>query len=203
MPVRKNVVLAAIGTSLICLTGCGLGSSENYLEPSDSAAASALLTNTWKPGTAFLIDREERLLLTTNRQVDQEAVVEVAFSVVENGKVVARKADWLSKARPGKTVKGKVLIADPDRDLAIVQLTSLPEGVAELKLAKADPEKAPPSASWCCEPGECSLGIGGQHGGEGGAQGGGTPGQQEGDEPNDRAGGREPACQGGRRRSDP
>ena len=85
------------------------------------------LTDTWKPGNGFLFDREERLVLTANRLVDQKPEVEFAFSIVENGKVLTRKFEWLSKAKNGKTVKGRLLIADPDRDLAVVQLDSVPD----------------------------------------------------------------------------
>ena len=140
MPAWKTSIRFAFGLSLACLAGCGVSSS-NSLEPGGATAASAILTDNMKPGNGFVFDREERLLLTANRLVDQKTDVEFAFSIVEDGKVVTRKYDWLAKARASKTVKGQVLIADPDRDLAVVQLASVPEGVVEIQLAKASVEK--------------------------------------------------------------
>jgi tetratricopeptide (TPR) repeat protein len=60
----------------------------------------------------------------------------VIFPVSRNGKLVAEKSFYLKN---GTRIHGKVLRTDPRRDLALIELESLPPGVQELKAASASP----------------------------------------------------------------
>ena len=118
MPPWKVSSRVGVVFTLLCISGCGQGKSPENFPSSESAAASALLINTWKPGTGFLLDRDERLFVTVNRLLKQGGEVKVAFSVVEDGMILGLRSEWLIKAQANQTTKGQVLIADPDRDLA-------------------------------------------------------------------------------------
>src|SRR5262249_15694535 len=106
-------------------------------------SASALVNSPQLSAIGFLIDREERLLLTTQRVTAQADEVEVIFPIIENNKATVNRSLWIAKAK-NQLTKGRILIADPQRDLAVILLNSVPDGVPELKLAKGTPEKDAP-----------------------------------------------------------
>jgi tetratricopeptide (TPR) repeat protein len=83
-------------------------------------------------GSGWVLDRGRRLLITNHHVAGGADEVLVHFPARRDGRVVAEKAEYLAKD-PG--VRGRVLDSDPGRDLAVVQLESLPEGVTELRLA--------------------------------------------------------------------
>jgi tetratricopeptide (TPR) repeat protein len=135
---RQLPLQVALGLSLVFLSGC-LQSPQDYVEVNELVSASALVPSSWHPGTGFVIDREERLFLTTC-EVAQKGNVEVFFPVIAEGKALVVKTAWQERGKERK-VKAKVLVLDSQRDLAVLRLDSVPEDVAELKLAKASPAK--------------------------------------------------------------
>lgn len=143
MPCWKSILPIVLGASFLFLAGCG-SRSPNYIELKEPASASALVLSADHPGLGFLIDREERLLLTTYRVANDPGDIEVVFAVIDKNEVVAHRDLWLAKARQNRTTHGKVIIADPQRDLAVLQLDMVPEGVRELKLASGTPGKDTP-----------------------------------------------------------
>jgi hypothetical protein len=135
LPTRLVPVL-----SLLFLGGCSFGSPNDLIEVTDEVSASALVESNWYPGTGFLIDREERLFLTTNITAGHADEVQVVFPVVVDGKALVRRSAWLDRAKE-RSVKGRVLISDTQRDLAVLRLASVPDDVPELKLAGTSPVK--------------------------------------------------------------
>jgi S1-C subfamily serine protease len=83
-------------------------------------------------GSGTLIDRSRKLVLTSCHVVLGKDTVKVWFPVFEKEKVVSDRARFEKLARP---VPGKVIARDPSRDLALIELESVPEGVTEMKLA--------------------------------------------------------------------
>src|SRR5262249_10787983 len=96
-------------------------------------------------GTGFLLDRDRRLLVTCCHVVGDNDTVEAVFAEPAGASVVAERAFYLEQLprlrRQGRAVSGKVLRAEPETDLAVVRLESLPPGVAALPLAASS---APP-----------------------------------------------------------
>lgn len=88
-------------------------------------------------GSGFVVDRENRLMVTNKHVVMDKDDVDVIFPVYEADHVRTDRAYYLKKARP---VRGKVLDRDQGHDLALVQLESLPNEAVELKLADKSPE---------------------------------------------------------------
>lgn len=140
---RNLVVHTVIGAAVIFLAGCGTA-TQDYIDVTAPVSASALVLSAEHPGNGFLIDRKERFLLTTQRVVNQRGEIEVVFPVIEQGKALVQRSTWLARAKSSRTTKGRVLITSESRDLALIELQSVPDGVIELKLAKDSPGKDTP-----------------------------------------------------------
>jgi S1-C subfamily serine protease len=87
-------------------------------------------------GSGWVVDRARRLAVTNYHVVRDEPTVSVNFPLFKEGKVVAEKSVYTS----AKQVKAKVLAIDKVRDLALLQLISLPPRASELKLASVLPD---------------------------------------------------------------
>jgi S1-C subfamily serine protease len=94
-------------------------------------------------GTAWVLDRRRRLLVTAYHVVGENQTAELIFPVRRDGLLVADRAFYLEHLprlrREGVAVRGRVLRREPDRDLALLEAPSLPEGTGELRLASAGP----------------------------------------------------------------
>jgi S1-C subfamily serine protease/Tfp pilus assembly protein PilF len=92
-------------------------------------------------GTGWLLDRSRRLLVTNYHVVGENETVEVFFPVSENGTVVAERGYYLEHRealrKSGHVVRGKVLHRNPDTDLALIELESVPEKAQALRLSAA------------------------------------------------------------------
>jgi hypothetical protein len=104
----------------------------------------------WTPaghGTGWIISRDQHLMITNHHVVlgrGKEVLdeVEVVFPQYRNNKVVAQQDVYMDgsgkpKARP---VRGRVLDTDVRRDLAVIRLERVPDGVTELPLAEDSPD---------------------------------------------------------------
>ncbi len=102
-----------------------------------------LITPDKGKGTGWVIDRGRKLLVTNRHVVADHDAVDVLFPVRREGRLVTERAYYTENLRDlqksGRAVTGRVLRTDPDRDLALVRLQSLPDDVRELKLAAAPP----------------------------------------------------------------
>lgn len=82
-------------------------------------------------GTGWIADRGRRLVVTNHHVAGPYAHVEVYFPLYKDGKPVSEVAAY----QKAPVIRGRVIETDPKRDLALVQLESLPSVVSELKLA--------------------------------------------------------------------
>jgi HEAT repeat protein len=93
-------------------------------------------------GTGSLIDRDNRLVLTNYHVVHGMIDFVVFFPVYDKeGKLIEERNVYLAQAKREDAVKGKVVAHDKIRDLALIQLDKVPEGVEPLPFSKADPSK--------------------------------------------------------------
>lgn len=137
MHYRKLPGQLALGVALLSLASCRPGADAG-VEPTPPLPASVAVISTWNQGTGALIDREERLVLTSAQAVGAQDTVEVIFAVVEDGKARIKRDYYMKQAA---RLKGRVLKKDKLHDLALLQVESVPEGMPELKLASALPEE--------------------------------------------------------------
>ena len=83
-------------------------------------------------GTCWLADRGQRLVVTCQHVVGDSREVLVYFPCRDKDEVVAEAAYYL---RNVPAILGRVIASDPARDLAVIQLKSLPDCVLPLPLA--------------------------------------------------------------------
>jgi S1-C subfamily serine protease len=86
-------------------------------------------------GTCWVVDREQRLVITNKHVVGAQVDAEVMFPLFRDGQLVTAAREYL-KLEDKLVIKGKVIARDAKRDLALVQLETLPENVGVLTLAE-------------------------------------------------------------------
>jgi S1-C subfamily serine protease len=128
--------LAAAGL-LLAASATAKANSAVYQQTLHSTAwvLSPVDANSNSTGTGVLVDAQRRLLVTNFHVVEQRKDVVVFFPSYEDGEPVALSRHYTGNfARLG--IKGKVLVAEPKRDLAVIQLDRLPAGVQAIPLAR-------------------------------------------------------------------
>jgi tetratricopeptide (TPR) repeat protein len=88
--------------------------------------------NGW--GTGWVVDAGKKLVITNNHVIDGFDAADVYFPVAINGKIDTDPQHYKT------SIKVKVVDRDLTRDLAILQLDSIPAGVQSLKLATVSAE---------------------------------------------------------------
>src|ERR1700722_6171329 len=92
-------------------------------------------------GTCFVADLERKLVVTNVHVVSGVNDVRVAFPRYDiNGKVLTESGAYTFN----DYINGKVLYRDQKRDLALVQMNSLPRGIQALALAPQSIELGEP-----------------------------------------------------------
>jgi S1-C subfamily serine protease len=84
-----------------------------------------------------LIDRKRGLILTTASAVGGDDVVDVVAPKRDRGRIVAEAAEYrdlLGLRLSGHCVQGVVLTRDPIRDLALIELDRVPDGLDSIPL---------------------------------------------------------------------
>jgi serine protease Do len=87
-------------------------------------------------GSGWVIDAERRLIVTNHHVVGKARRITVFFPKFDGGELVTRFATYLDG---DDEIKGRLLLSDPKKDLAIIQVERLPESVKALKLAAKSP----------------------------------------------------------------
>jgi HEAT repeat protein/S1-C subfamily serine protease len=88
-------------------------------------------------GTGSLIDRQNRLVLTNNHVVGDSSEILVFFPTYEQGKLLAERDRYLQQTREQDLIRARVLAKDPKRDLALLQIDRVPDGIEALPVAKS------------------------------------------------------------------
>ncbi len=116
-------------------------------EPEDSSKAyqSVLKSIVWihsardkgkvATGSGTLVDKQRRLVLTNFHVVGNNDRVTVLFPAYRDKKPIAERDYYTDRLRREGGIRGRVVARDRTRDLAVVQLESLPDGVQAMPLA--------------------------------------------------------------------
>jgi tetratricopeptide (TPR) repeat protein len=88
-------------------------------------------------GTGWILDREQKLMVTNNHVVEGHDEVTVTFPIWKYGKLVTAEAGY----RDAPRIKAVVIDRDVNRDLALIRVESVPDGQHALKLAAAEPDE--------------------------------------------------------------
>ncbi len=95
-------------------------------------------------GSGSLIDVKQKLVITNYHVVEEQQQVFVMFPVYIKGKMMTDKEEYLKLIRQDKGIKGRVRYRDKVRDLAIVELASVPSYARAIRLAKTSPRPNTP-----------------------------------------------------------
>jgi hypothetical protein len=96
-------------------------------------------------GSGSLIDVEKRIVVTNYHVVEEQEKVFVVFPVFIKGELLTDKEKYKQRVvNQGLGIKGTVLCRDKSRDLAFVQVESVPEGATAIRLAKTSPRPNAP-----------------------------------------------------------
>lgn len=90
----------------------------------------------------WLIDKEHKLIVTTATGAGSFDLVDVIFPQFANNELIAEAnaySDRIALRQNGQLVRGLVLMRDVKRDLALIELESLPKYVAALSVANKEP----------------------------------------------------------------
>ena len=133
---KWSAVLAVV----LCLSAGGVGANEELYQK--AAPSCALITRPGAAGTGWLVDAEHRLMITAGHVVAKEGgfyeTVEVVFAQVKDGAVINDREHY-DRNRATLVIKARVVVHDRRRDLAILELETVPAGVQALKLADKSP----------------------------------------------------------------
>lgn len=92
----------------------------------------------YSTGSGVLVNRKKKQIVTNFHVVGASKEVLVFFPQFEDGRLVAERNHYIDGA-DSFGIRGNVLLADQKRDLALVELTSLPEDAPAIELAEAGP----------------------------------------------------------------
>jgi tetratricopeptide (TPR) repeat protein/S1-C subfamily serine protease len=135
--------------------GVGAGSSDNHLgQPGDQLAprevyrlglrsfALVQTAGTDKRASGWVIDQQRRLFLTTADAVGKYETADVTFPLTQDDRVVGEYSFYRDHQallrKKGYRVTGPVLAVDARRNLALIELPSLPDELVEARLARGD-----------------------------------------------------------------
>lgn len=101
--------------------------------------------NTGGAGSGFLVDRQRKYVLTNYHVVcfgqTPADEIKVCFPVFDKGKLVTEFSHYAALLKSGQHfVPAKVVRADQAKDLALIELESLPRHAAPLRLARTSPK---------------------------------------------------------------
>lgn len=89
----------------------------------------------FRSGTGSLIDLKRNLILTNYHVVGDYDAIHVFFPIYQNKQLVADRKAYLEALNSGQSLRGKVVVKEPGKDLAVIQLESVPPGAHTLTLA--------------------------------------------------------------------
>ena len=93
--------------------------------------------NTARIGSGTLIDVKDRLIITNYHVVGDDPSVYILFPDLDkSGNPINDRTAYTDKIRAGAAPKGKVLTRDPKRDLALIQVDTIPKDTHAIRLAK-------------------------------------------------------------------
>jgi tetratricopeptide (TPR) repeat protein len=122
-----------VSVSLIASPGSALARSTSSKKVyQQTVRASAGVFTAGGPASGWIVDKNKKWIITSQHVVGRREVVEVVFPAFKGKRVIARRQYYWPQ---DKRVEGKVLHVDSRRDLALIEVPSLPAGATALKLA--------------------------------------------------------------------
>jgi S1-C subfamily serine protease len=95
-------------------------------------------------GAGFVVDADQKLMVTCRHIVAERTRVDVIFPWVHQGKLVADRREYLANRtllrELGLLVTGRIILTSDQLDLALIRLETLPEKVKAAEFAASPPQ---------------------------------------------------------------
>lgn len=119
---------------LLCVCAAASANEKVYQR---AVRGTVMISNGGGRGSGALIDKEKRLVLTAQHVAGGQSTVEVLFpAFTPTGQVITDARQYGSLRTQ---VRGRVVHTDSGRDIALIQVDSIPEGVEAIPLARSSP----------------------------------------------------------------
>lgn len=132
---RTAAFLLLAGTALLASASTGRADEAVYQRLLRSTAWVVAGQNS---GTCVLVDAERKLAATNFHVVGLLPEVQVVFPNSDEGRIIAERK-YYQDGLAEKAIKGRVVARDPRRDLALIRLDRVPEGVEAVEIAAERP----------------------------------------------------------------
>jgi serine protease Do len=140
MPFQTKFTVCFSGLSFIIglatANPAGWADADTYTKtvPSTAWIVTSNADDETSHGTGVLVDEEKRLVLTNAHVVGDSRTVALFFADMKNGAPQVKRKHYLDNVtKLGQP--GRVVAVDRRRDLALIEITKVPEGVKAIKLA--------------------------------------------------------------------
>ena len=138
--VSKSVVVAILSTLAIPTLSIAQENVYKKALPSTLWIVQPIGGGKIRMGSGSLIDAQKKLVLTNYHVVEDIKDVSAFFPIFDNKKnLIPERDKYMDLLRAKAGIVGKVLFAESSKDLAIIQLASIPKGTPALRLAKDTP----------------------------------------------------------------
>jgi S1-C subfamily serine protease len=125
---------AAVAVLALCLGAAHPASADEQALYQQTLQSTAFIVMPNSLGTGWVVDVEQRLVITNKHVVGNGNEAQVFFPEFRDGALVKDVDTYLSQSF-ALGIRGKVLYRDEKRDLALIQLDRLPKHVRALPLA--------------------------------------------------------------------
>jgi serine protease Do len=131
---RRSVTLHfMVAVSALFATAPGAARADAKIYKKVLPSTAWIVTKTAE-GSGVLVDVQKRLVVTNEHVVDGQSTVAVFFPQFKDGRHIAEPKHYLSHAE-SLGVRGRVLLTDTSRDIALIQIDRVPEGAVAVTLA--------------------------------------------------------------------
>ncbi|MEZ6127673.1 MAG: serine protease [Planctomycetaceae bacterium] len=132
----KNLFISTALCAVVALPSSAKADGEIYNKTLKATAwVLAKTDGSTSSGTGVLVDSEKKLLITNFHVVGEARTAVIFFPELKDGKAIVDRNHYLKNVKK-LGVRGRVLGVDRKRDLALIELDRLPEGVAAIELAE-------------------------------------------------------------------
>lgn len=145
-PPTRRKTPAFLTYSLAALTATSLFVAGSPAARADAKNYQSLLgSTTWvlakvggknTSGTGVLVDSQRKLVVTNFHVVGEARVAIIFFPAMKDGKAVVDRKHYVDNVKT-LGIRGRVVAVDRKRDLALIQLDKVPEGIEAAKFAAA------------------------------------------------------------------
>lgn len=128
-------LMAYAAVAFLTLSPAARADVENYRKTLQSTAwVLAKNSDGTSSGTGVLVDADRKLLVTNAHVVGDARAAVIFFPELKDSKPVVERNHYLTNVRR-LGVRGQVVAVDRKRDLALVELQKIPEGVRAIEMA--------------------------------------------------------------------